>query len=33
VIDTLGRHGIMVVLDNHHSRGDWCCDEAHGDGL
>ncbi|GAA3439277.1 hypothetical protein GCM10018954_088980 [Kutzneria kofuensis] len=23
----------MVVLDNHRSRGDWCCDEAHGDGL
>jgi endoglucanase len=33
VIHELGRHGIMVVLDNHRSRGDWCCDEAHGDGL
>jgi endoglucanase len=21
------------VLDNHRSRADWCCDEAHGDGL
>ncbi|MEQ0558092.1 cellulase family glycosylhydrolase [Amycolatopsis sp. NEAU-NG30] len=33
VIDALGRHGLMVILDNHRSRGDWCCDEAHGDGL
>lgn len=33
VIDTLGRHRLMVVLDNHRGRGDWCCDEAHGDGL
>lgn len=33
VIDSLGRHGLMVVLDNHRSRADWCCDEAHGDGL
>jgi endoglucanase len=23
----------MVVLDNHRSRADWCCDTAHGDGL
>ena len=21
------------MLDNHRSRGDWCCDTAHGDGL
>lgn len=33
VVDALGRQGLMVVLDNHRSRGDWCCDEAHGDGL
>jgi len=33
VVDALGREGLMVVLDNHRSRGDWCCDEAHGDGL
>jgi endoglucanase len=33
VIAALGRHGLMVVLDNHRSRADWCCDEAHGDGL
>jgi endoglucanase len=33
VIRELGRNGLMVVLDNHRSRADWCCDEAHGDGL
>lgn len=33
VIAALGRQGIVVVLDNHRSRGDWCCDTAHGDGL
>lgn len=33
VIAALGRHGVMVVLDDHRSRADWCCDTAHGDGL
>lgn len=33
VIDELGRAGLLVILDNHRSRGDWCCDQAHGDGL
>ncbi|MEJ0060691.1 MAG: cellulase family glycosylhydrolase [Terricaulis sp.] len=33
VIDGLGREGLLVILDNHRSRGDWCCDEEHGDGL
>lgn len=33
VVDALGRQGLMVILDNHRSRGDWCCDERHGDGL
>jgi endoglucanase len=33
VVDALGREGLMVILDNHRSRGDWCCDETHGDGL
>jgi endoglucanase len=33
VVRELGRHGLMVVLDNHRSRADWCCDEEHGDGL
>jgi endoglucanase len=33
VIDALAREGLVVILDNHRSRGDWCCDTAHGDGL
>ena len=33
VIASLARQGVMVVLDNHRSRADWCCDEQHGDGL
>lgn len=33
IIDTLGAAGLMVILDNHRSRGDWCCDDIHGDGL
>jgi endoglucanase len=33
VIEALAREGIVVILDNHRSRGDWCCDTAHGDGL
>jgi len=33
VIAALGRAGLVVILDNHRSRGDWCCDVAHGDGL
>src|SRR5207302_5301023 len=33
VVDALARHRVMVILDNHRSRGDWCCDQAHGDGL
>ena len=33
VIRALDREGLMVILDNHRSRADWCCDEDHGDGL
>ena len=33
VIDALARQNLVVILDNHRSRGDWCCDTAHGDGL
>lgn len=33
VVKALTREGLMVILDNHRSRGDWCCDAAHGDGL
>jgi endoglucanase len=33
VIEALAGEGIVIILDNHRSRGDWCCDVAHGDGL
>lgn len=33
VIDALSREGIMVILDNHVSRADWCCKENDGNGL
>jgi endoglucanase len=33
VIEALENEGLVVVLDNHRSRGDWCCDVQHGDGL
>lgn len=33
VVRALDREGLMVILDNHRSRADWCCDEDHGDGL
>jgi endoglucanase len=33
VVEALVAQGVVVVLDNHRSRGDWCCDTAHGDGL
>jgi len=33
VIDALARAHIMVILDNHVSRADWCCSESDGNGL
>ncbi|HTJ30101.1 MAG TPA: cellulase family glycosylhydrolase [Acidobacteriaceae bacterium] len=33
VIDALAHAHIMVILDNHVSRADWCCDEKDGNGL
>lgn len=33
VIDALARAHIMVILDNHVSRADWCCSETDGNGL
>ncbi len=33
VIDALAAAHIMVVLDNHVSRADWCCSETDGNGL
>lgn len=33
VVAALARAKVMVVLDNHMSGADWCCDEADGNGL
>jgi len=33
VIDALAKAHIMVILDNHMSRADWCCDDKDGNGL
>jgi endoglucanase len=33
VIDALGHEGLLVLLDNHVSRADWCCTEYDGNGL
>ena len=33
VIDALAQARIMVILDNHVSRADWCCSETDGNGL
>jgi len=33
VIVALARSHIMVILDNHVSRADWCCSETDGNGL
>jgi endoglucanase len=33
VIDALTKAHILVVLDNHVSRADWCCSETDGNGL
>ncbi len=33
VIAALAHEGLVVVLDNHVSRADWCCTEKDGNGL
>jgi endoglucanase len=33
VVDALAKAHIMVILDNHVSRADWCCSEKDGNGL
>ncbi|MCQ2253779.1 MAG: glycoside hydrolase family 5 protein [Bacteroidales bacterium] len=33
LIDLCGKHELMVILDCHRGKGDWCCDYEHGDGL
>jgi endoglucanase len=33
VVAALAEAHIMVILDNHVSRADWCCSETDGNGL
>jgi len=33
VVEALAREGLVVILDNHVSRADWCCNEKDGNGL
>jgi endoglucanase len=33
VVGALAFEGLVVILDNHRSHADWCCDLEHGDGL
>ena len=33
VIDALAAEGLVVILDNHVSRADWCCSDTDGNGL
>jgi endoglucanase len=33
VVDGLARHGLMVILDNHVTRPDWCCSGRDGNAL
>ena len=33
VVRALAAAHIMVILDNHVSRADWCCNETDGNGL
>lgn len=33
VVDELGRHGLMLVLDNHVSMPKWCCAADDGNGF
>ncbi|OQV19265.1 hypothetical protein BV898_06688 [Hypsibius exemplaris] len=32
VVDTLWRHGVMTLLDNHVSKAGWCCNLTDGNG-
>jgi len=33
VVNALGDEGLLVILDNHVSRADWCCTEYDCNGL
>ena len=32
-IDTITKNGLMVILNNHTSKSQWCCGPTDGDGL
>jgi endoglucanase len=32
-IDVLTKTGLMVILNNHTSKSQWCCSPSDGDGL
>jgi endoglucanase len=33
VVDSLARHGLLVILDDHMTANDWCCEAADGSSL
>ena len=33
VVESLARHGLLVILDNHMTANDWCCAGADGNSL
>lgn len=33
VVEELGKHNLMVVIDNHVSNPNWCCSETDGNGF
>ena len=33
VLDALGRHNLLVILDNHVSKAMWCCSDNDGNGF
>ncbi|CAF1494396.1 unnamed protein product [Adineta steineri] len=33
VLDSLGRHNLLVLLDNHVSKAMWCCSDSDGNGF
>lgn len=32
-MSSLGEHNIMVILDNHVSKPEWCCSNSDGNGF
>lgn len=33
VVSTLSTNGVMIILDNHVSKPQWCCDDSDGNGF